>query len=347
MDVLFCDFETRSTVDLRKCGADVYVRDENTRVMAFGYAFNDGPIQIVKLGERPPFEIEVHIAQGKPVVAHNAVFEWAVWNHVYVREFPMLPKLEFSQLDCTMNMAYAMSLPGSLDKAAAAMGLDVSKDAKGQRVMMQLCKPKEDVPLVWYTPESHPEKFEQMYNYCAQDIEIERQLYKRLVKLSPSEKKTVILDHKINQRGVGISIQAVKVAMKLVEIEKQRLDREMKKITGNVVGTCSEAKRLTDWVLSQGIELEGVAKSDVTELLRKEDLPDHVRKALLLRQAAAKSSNANLYRWLKVCAATGELVVCSSTTGQAPDAGVGEEYNCKIYPGQIHPNILYPMFFVF
>src|SRR5690606_8932821 len=128
---------------------------------------------------------------------------------------------------------YAMALPGSLEKAAAAVGIDQQKDMAGNRIMLQLAKPRaigEDGTVVWW---DDPAKLERLYAYCKQDVEVERELYRRLAPLSDQERKVWLLDYRINQRGVAVDRQAVEAAIKIVEAEKRRLDKAMRDVTGN------------------------------------------------------------------------------------------------------------------
>jgi DNA polymerase len=197
-------------------------------------------------------------------------------------------------MECTMAMAYAMALPGSLDKASAAVGIEQRKDAVGGRIMLQLSQPKTDEPLTWYEPADYPEKFAALYAYCKQDVEVERALYKRLLPLSPSEREMWLLDMRINQRGILVDRSAVHKAVRIVESETARLDKEMREVTGNQVATCTATAQLTQWLRYRGLKLEGVAKSDVTSLLSDDKLEPDCRRALELRQEAAKSSTAKL-----------------------------------------------------
>lgn len=165
------------------------------------------------------------------------------------------------------------------------------KDAAGKRIMMQLCKPRDDGSL--WKPSDDPAKFEKLYAYCIQDVEVERALDKRMVQLSPIEQQTWIADQHINQRGVQVDLQSISKATKLVEAEQLRLDMEMLKTTDGVVGHCTEVALLVQWIRTQGVTVAGVAKADVLDAL-KGDLPPKVRKALHLRKEAAKSSTAKM-----------------------------------------------------
>jgi DNA polymerase len=291
--VLHIDFESASACDLRAEGLARYMEDLSTVMHCMGYAFDDEEPELWIAGQPLPQRIADHVEAGGLVYAHNAAFELGAWNHVMGPSFDW-PRLRPEQVRCTMAMAYAMALPGALENAAPALGIEQRKDAVGKRVMMQLCKPRDDGRL--WRPEDDPAKFEILYAYCKQDVVVERALHQRMLELSPDEQKLWQLDYKINQRGVAVDIPAIRRAIKLVEAEKTRLNGEMLKATGGVVGSCSEVQLLVKWIRLQGVEIKGLAKADVLDALADNlhSLPANVRQALLLRQEAAKSSTAKL-----------------------------------------------------
>lgn len=293
--VLHGDFETRSTIDLKTQGAELYARHPSTDILCFGFKFDDEPTELIKKSEPLPQRVFSHIQSGGLFVAHNAPFELAIWNHTCAKKYGW-PILKPIQTHCTMAMAYAMALPGSLEKASAAMGIDQQKDMAGNRIMLQLSQPREVTPWgeeIWWDEVQFAEKYSRLYEYCKQDINVEAELYKRLMKLSASERRIWLLDQEINQRGIQIDISAAKKAMALVEFEQDRLNKEMNRLTGGEVKTCTANLSLASWIREQGVPTEGVAKDDVNKLLSQE-IPAKVRMALRLRQEAAKSSTAKL-----------------------------------------------------
>jgi DNA polymerase len=301
MTALHIDFETRSRVDLKKAGLDVYSRDASTDVLCMAWAIGDGPV-LVWTPEMPAFTPDEarfmqHVAAGGIVVAHNAAFELAIWNNVMAPQYGW-PALRPEQVRDTMAMAYAMSLPGGLDNAAAALGLDYRKDAAGYRLMLSMCKPKADGS--WREDD---ESKQRLYAYCKTDVEVERALEKRMMQLSASEQRIWALDHTINNRGIAIDIAAVRAAIAVVEAEQKRLNREMKRVTGGAVDACTQNKALLKWIVAQGVDISSVAKAEVLDALAVEDLPAHVREALRLRQEAAKSSTAKLKAMLECVSA--------------------------------------------
>jgi hypothetical protein len=167
-----------------------------------------------------------------------------------------------------------------------------------------------------------------MYAYCKQDVVVERDLFKRLCRLNEQEEKVFQLDLKINQRGVCVDYESAKYAIKLVEIEQARLNKEMQKLTKNMVGTCSAVGQLMDYLAINGIKTEGVTKSEVAALL-EQDLPDNIRKVLLLRQEAAKTSTAKLNSMVNGVCWDGRIRGSFSITEHRPEDGRAADCNAK------------------
>ena len=178
-DILHLDDETRSCADLKKRGLSVYSKDPTTDIWLICYAFNDEPVETWWPGEPCPERVRAHIEAGLEVWAHNAAFERTINNEIARKRYGW-PELSSEQMVCTMVMAYAMAIPGALEKAAAAMGLKAQKDMAGNRLMLQLAQPRgfdaEGNPIWW----NDLEKLQRLNDYCKQDVEVERELGKRL-----------------------------------------------------------------------------------------------------------------------------------------------------------------------
>lgn len=327
MATLHIDFETYSACELKTAGLDNYANDPTTGVHCLGWAFDDQPVAVLGASSRwwpqLPDSIAAHVRAGGEVVAHNAAFEFAIWNKVCVPRYGW-PLLSLIQLRCTMAQAYAMSLPGSLEQAALAAGITQKKDTVGARVMMQLAKPKADG--TFWQPTDDTGKFAALYRYCAQDVEVERELDGRLMRLSAREQNLWMIDQVINQRGIRVDLPSIDNAIAMVEAEKARLDREMLKATGGAVGKCTEVALLVQWIRNQGVAIEGLAKAEVLDALKTDDMPATVRKALLLRREAARSSTAKLRAMKERASADGRVRGCfqyhGSHTGRWAHRGV-------------------------
>jgi DNA polymerase len=322
---LHLDLETRSSVELQTAGIDNYAKDPTTGVWCAAFAFDDEPVR-VEAGGILPRSIRQHVEAGGMVCAHNANFEYMIWNHLLVPRHGW-PVLGLEQMVCTMAQAYAMSLPGGLDEAAHALGLPFRKDNEGYRIMLQLAKPRERDPLTWW---DDPIKLERLFDYCAQDVVVERALHKLMSALSPAEAALWRLDQRINARGVYFDRAAVEAAKAVADAEKDRLNAELATLTGDYVGTCNSHKALAEWIQAQGVPIEGVAKSDVLDALacKFDILPEPVEKALRIRQEAAKSSTAKLKSMLKCASADDRL----RFTMQYHAAGTGRWGGRRVQP---------------
>lgn len=293
MKVLHIDFETRSTVDLPDTGVYVYAADPTTDVWCMAYAIDDEEPRLWLPGNGLSGDLEQALRdEWVGVVAHNANFEWVIWNLLIVPRYGW-PKMPVERMRCTMAAAYAMSLPGALDNAGAALGLSVQKDPAGHRLMMQMARPRkiEDGKITWW---DDADRRNRLYAYCLQDVRAEQALGKRLRPLSPSEQKVWELDQRINARGVMVDAPLCRKALEIVGATTQTLDVEMRRVTDKGVNSCMAVQQLLNWVKKQGIDCTSVSKDSIVDLLAEVELPKNVRRALELRQEAAKTSTAKI-----------------------------------------------------
>lgn len=292
--ILHLDFETRSDVDLKKSGLHQYAKGKNTDIMCAAFAFDDEEVWLWLPGHSLSKRVIAHIESGGEVHAHNAAFEQELCNNVATRKYGW-PHLYSDQLVCTMAMAYAMGLPGYLEGTAAALGVDQKKDMIGNRLMRQYCVPKElnsDGTIVWW---SEPDDLFKIWQYCRQDVVVERAIGKRMMMLSPYERQIWQLDQKINARGIAVDVKAAYHAANMVEQEKERLNDEIRLVSKNQIATCTAVQQIKDYLYYKGVpNVEGLAKADVIDLLSQKDLPADCRKVLELRKEAGKASTAKL-----------------------------------------------------
>lgn len=312
---LHLDFETRSDLDLRKVGVEVYAKGRNTDIVCAAYAFGDGPIETWLPYDPLPEEFVDHVESGGTVWAHNSRFEQHLCNEVAIRKYGW-PYLYTDQMVCTQAMAYSMALPGSLDGCSAALGVVERKDIEGSRLMMQMCRPREIKPdgtLVWW---DEPEKLLRLLEYCKQDVVVERAVGKRMFRLSPFERSVWILDQLINSRGVSVDTPAITTALGIVEVEKIRLNARMQKVSSNRIATCNAVQQIKDFLKAMGVrDVESLSKPDVVDFLATDNLPGVCREVLELRQEAGKASTAKLGPMLVGSGSDGRLRGCFQYRG--------------------------------
>lgn len=289
MKICHLDFETRSDLDLRKVGLHVYARGKNTDILCAGYAFDNEAVYLWWPGDPFPQRLADHIKQGGEIHAHNANFEFELANNAGHKVG--FPEVHIEQMTCTMAMAYAMSLPGSLEGCAAALGIHERKDLEGGRVMLQLSKPREiraDGSIVWW---DDFERLQRLGEYCRQDVVVERAAGRRMLRLSPYEVKIWEMDQRINSRGIAVDIPTVTNAMILVEKEKDRLNAEIQVISNGQISTCTAVQQIKDYLAFYGIAAESIDKASILELLAG-DIHPTARRVLELRQEAGKATTS-------------------------------------------------------
>ena len=317
--ILHLDFETRSTLELPDVGLDRYAAHPTTDVWCVAYAEGDGAPRLLT---PEGFQDFCPIGPDDLVYAHNAAFELAIWNQIMAPRYGWTP-LKPSQMRCTMAMAYAMALPGSLEKAAAALGITEQKDLKGGRLMLQMSRPRGfDVlgdPIWW----DDAAKLQTLYDYCKQDVRVEQQLTTRLFPLSTSEQQLWELDYAINHRGLPLDASAIAAALAIIAVEQRRLEARIRELTDGAVGSPAEVAGLTRWITAQGVAIDSLARADVGALLHRDGLPSCVHDALLCRQDYAKTSTAKLGRMRDAISADGRIKYTMQYHGAATGRWAG------------------------
>lgn len=323
------DLETRSPVDLKKHGAFVYFEHPDTSVLMCAYRIDDQPIRIWTYNQLNPADLCAAIEAGAQLFAHNAGFETLGFDLLAARRG--WPKPRYDQYVDTAATAAAMALPRSLGDLGAALGLSVVKDKDGMRLIRKFSiprKPRGDEPpgLYWNEPADHPADFELFKRYCMRDVETEEAAAARMVPLSDDEQALWLIDQEINRRGIRIDRRSAQAALTLAAKAKKLLDTEMREVTGGAVPACSQPGKLVEWVGNQDVPIGSAAKSEITDLLDYDDLPVHVRRALLLRQEAAKTSVSKLQAMLDRASADGRVrgtfLFCGAATRRWSNTGV-------------------------
>lgn len=297
--ILHLDFESFSDVDLTKVGVYTYSRARNTDLWMAAWAFDDEPAKLWHPPEPLPQRIFDHIESGGQVWAHSAEFEQEMCNNIATRKYGW-PHVYTEQLFCTKAMAYAMALPASLEKAAAALGITHQKDMEGKRLMLQMCQPRATDSIGKHTWWNEPDKIARLGQYCLKDLEVERELGHRMLRLSHFEKKVWELDQKINSRGIKVDLKAVTSALAIVQAEKQRLIGDMQRESSNTIASPQAIAQIKSFLELHNVEgVESLDKAGAREILERPGLPEACRRVLEIRREAGKTSTAKLQAMLE------------------------------------------------
>lgn len=309
------DFETRSQVDIWKSGAWIYSTSPTTEVLCVAFAIDDSPVylndwfMLRQLAEDP----------GTLFVAHNAFFERSIWANILVPKFGF-PPVPLKKWRDTMAKACAYGLPKSLEKASKAMGLIQGKDKAGRQIMLLMSKPKKITDKGEVVYDEKPENIEKLYEYCKQDVEVERELDTRLPDLSEREQEIWFYDQLINSRGVKVDMPTVKNILRVLESTTQELNQKLVQITGGKVTKGTEVRSMVNYLNSTGCRIPNLRKETVTEFIKSGRLNSHHIEVLKLRQELGKSSTAKYQRLLDSVDQNGVLRDCyiyhSASTGR-------------------------------
>jgi DNA polymerase len=137
-----------------------------------------------------------------------------------------------------------------------------------------------------------------------------------------------LLTQRMNLRGVPAAVDEARRIHDVVEAEKERLNRELRKITGRRVLKATDRNGLLQWINEQGLaapvefvddvetdedrpgheeSLADLRGDTVEAVLRRDDLTPPVRRALEIRAAVCQTSTAKYAKLLKIAADDGTL----------------------------------------
>ena len=251
MKTLAIDIETYSSVSLQKAGVYAYAASSDFEILLFGYAWDDGPVEVIDMAQGQKLPQELQDALYDPEIlktAFNASFERTCLSAFMGRVTPP------EQWSCTAVMARELGLPGSLEAVGEVIGLpeDKQKSKTGKALIRYFSIPckatKVNGERTRNLPHHDPERWNLYVEYNRQDVVTERAIRKRLQKFPviPSEHDLWIIDQHINDRGVGVDTVLAENAVAIDQIVKARLLDAAKELTG--LDNPKSAAQLKSWI---------------------------------------------------------------------------------------------------
>ena len=307
--ILHIDLETYSSVDLAECGVYKYAESEDFEILLFGYALNDGPVNV--LANPTPGHLKMEgivdmlLDSGVIKVAHNASFERVCLSNFLFRQNKINTNtvikwpyfLPPEQWQDTMIMASELGYPASLAQLGEALGLpeDKQKLATGKRLIQYFCKPckptKANGQRTRNTFVDDQEKWELFKTYNGRDVEAEQAIYDKLMALGgvgQQEWANWYVDQHINDRGIGIDRDLVKAVLEESERHTLQLHAEASRISS--LDNPNSLAQLRGWImLKEGREIPSLNKAAVADLLKSKIKPE-TRRMLEIRQELGKTS---------------------------------------------------------
>ena len=312
MDIknLSLDLETKSSVDIAKCGVYKYAESPDFEILLFGVSVNRGPITVYDLAceDTVPDEIIAALSDDRVTKwAYNAAFErvcLSVWlRRYYPQHFktysipgdPVQNYLDPSSWKCTLVWAAYNGLPLGLDKVGAVLGFEEHKLKEGKELIKYFCCPcrptKKNGGRTWNLPHHAPEKWALFKKYNERDVQVEMQIQERLKNYPVPDFvwDEYHLDQEINDRGIMIDQDMVRQALRIDELSKCDLTDRMQRKTG--LANPGSVVQMKSYLAENGMEVDTLGKKDVAAMIKT--APENLAEVLALRLQLAKTECSN------------------------------------------------------
>ena len=308
MKTLRVDIETYSSQDLRKCGVYRYADSLDFEILLFGYAYDDGPVQIVDFasGESMPPELMGDLNNPDVIkTAFNAAFEIACLN----AHFCM--KLDPRQWRCTSVHALTLGLPGSLAEVGSVVQLPKDhQKMMGWTLIKYFCMPclptKANNERTRNFPHHAPEKWREFKAYCVGDVVAERFVAQKLelFPIPEKEQDLWVLDQRMNSTGVAVDKAFVENAITIGSTVRESQLAQATALTG--LSNPNSRNQLLAWLQLTEEGVTDLTKKSIPAILEKTD--SHIVKEVLeLRQELAKTSVTKYDAMLRCVCSDGRI----------------------------------------
>lgn len=313
------DFETRSTADLLKLGADVYARHWTTSPTMLSIVIphlNVAYVEDFLLGTKGyqacvfPFAdiSDIHFKWIKPqipmyilqailedwvFVAHNARFEQAIWYHICHKQWGWPMPRTWS---CTAARARYWGLRANLEGAASDLEIVHQKNPFGKEFINDFCKPRKyigpkknnRIKLLWKEPQDDPAGWQRGLEYCLEDSLAEGGIDDILPDLPPFEQDIWELDFKINTRGLPIDLKAVDRGIKF---SAHFTDAAFKRFDEVTSLRPTQRDKVLEYINQrEEIDKLGDLRSKTLRRIVLSDLPPDLRDVIQIRLDTSKAS---------------------------------------------------------
>ena len=309
--LMFIDFETYSSVNLRDCGAYPYMAspDFSPLIMTYRYGV-DGQTKIAQGEAEIKWALRgLNEREHVTFVAHNANFERLVLSRIFdYAPGTFIPPERFI---ATMAMGRSLGFPGSLADLSRALHVE-EKDSAGTALIQMFCVPSKKTGRA-ATPEERPEEWAAFCRYAVQDVDTMVEVYQALITryggFPKGEREVWNADQRINDRGILVDAELAVRCMDIAAVVKDLHLQRMGVISG--LANPNSTAQVLAWVNRRLVEagvmddqndipvfkdtgapLKSVDKASVAYLLSRTDLPRDVRTFLEERAASNASSVA-------------------------------------------------------
>jgi DNA polymerase len=287
---VFGDIETYSQCSLKERGAHIYATDPSTDVYFLCFAVGGGDIQTWMRGDPVP-EPYANFTSYGPFVWDGWPFDPLIYTNILVKRYGF-PSIPLEHQDCAQRLALANAYPAELGLRCEALGLPYHKDPEARRAMLRLSRPqtakKRKKPE---DPAARERDLALLLERCKNDVRATRAAYHspKLRPLLLEERTQLLLDAKINDRGIGAHIPFLEAVRTLAVQERNAVNVRLNELSAGVITSVDQVARIKDAINARGHQMTTLGKRSVSATLAHE--PDaYVRELLELRQRGAYAS---------------------------------------------------------
>lgn len=227
--------------------------------------------------------------------AFNASFERICLSNWLKKHHPTLLSESFlspNSWRCSMVWSAYLGLPLSLEGVGTVLKLKDQKLKEGGDLIRYFCLPCKPTKVndgrTRNYPNHAPDKWLAFIDYNKRDVEVELAIKEKLRNHPVPDFvwEEYHQDQVINDRGIGIDVDFVKVAIAIDEESKAKIQKELKELTR--LENPNSVLQMIGWLREHGVTTDSLDKKAVKELLKVVD--EKTAKVLKLRQQATKSS---------------------------------------------------------
>lgn len=307
MKKISIDIESYSDIDLTKSGVYRYAESPNAELLLFGYAVDDGAVEVIDVAQGEKIPAEILKALSDETVekwCFNANFERVFLSIWLARNYPQSFSSYSIEEDsvrnyldpcgwyCSMIWSAYMGLPRSLESVGAVLGLEEQKLKEGKDLIRYFCVPckptKANGGRTRNLPAHDSAKWEMFKKYNKRDVETEMAIQKRLTNYPVPDFvwDEFHIDQEINDRGIMLDMDVVTNAIDFDERSKGELAEAMQELTD--LENPNSVVQMKQWLSENGMEVDSLGKKEVAAMLKT--APPKLAEVLTLRQQLAKSS---------------------------------------------------------
>ena len=273
---LSIDIETKSGIDLTKCGVYNYIENENFEILLVAYAFDDNEVEVIDLTKDtlPKKLLDALINEDVVKYAFNANFERVCLGKYLGVNLPI------NSFKCTQAMSLRLGLSHSLESVSEILNLDVKKDKEGKALIKYFNTHSKDDDF---------NKWEKFKSYCKNDVIVERAIRSKVeINSNDFEDKLYVIDQKINDRGVYVDNLLIDKAISLSSYNEELLKDKLKNLTNieNIKSTIQVKRYLKD---NHDLEVSSLSKESVDNIINTTK-DSKLKEVLLLRKSLNKTS---------------------------------------------------------